>query len=52
MSDILSRIADYKRIDVAERKTKTSVSKLLMIFSQARLSGFYSLIRLEEWVSP
>lgn len=28
MSDILSRIADYKRIDVAERKTKTSVEAL------------------------
>lgn len=28
MSDILSRIADYKRIDVAERKTKTAPEAL------------------------
>lgn len=28
MSDILSRIADYKRTDVAERKTKTSLEAL------------------------
>jgi indole-3-glycerol phosphate synthase len=28
VSDILSRIADYKRIDVAERKTKTSIEVL------------------------
>ena len=28
MSDILSRIADYKRIDVAERKTKISLEAL------------------------
>ena len=35
MSDILSRIADYKRIDVAERKTKTSLEALETAASKA-----------------